>query len=546
MGFYKLAMIKKKQKDFDKVVWDQMAGRKVHPSAGMLSRIGGWASKVFRSLIVLICISYFIYLMNLMLSNYPCWHPIISCRTECAQSASSSSSSITSTSNSVAVLAVENTTKVVNADEAVIHRQALQAIPDSTGTDLKHIVFGIAASARLWDKRKEYIKLWWRPKQMRGFIWLEKPVNTGRGDNSSLPPWRISANTSHFKYTNKQGHRSAIRISRIVSETFRMGLPDVHWFVMGDDDTVFIADNLVRVLSKYDHTKPYYIGSLSESHLQNIFFSYSMAYGGGGFAISYPLAKALETMQDKCIQRYPGLYGSDDRIQACMSELGVPLTKEPGFHQYDVYGNLFGLLAAHPLTPLVSLHHLDVVEPIFPNMTRVKALQHLSKAVKLDSAGIMQQSICYDKEREWSISVSWGYAVQIFRTIFSPRELEMPSRTFLNWYRRADFTAYAFNTRPVTRHPCQKPFIFYLKDVRHDNASGQIISNYARQQVKPPGCRWRIPSPEIINLIRVVKKPDTLLWQSPRRNCCRVVASKKSSLDIEVGACREGEIIGVS
>lgn len=539
-------MIKKKQKDFDKVVWDQMAGRKVHPSAGMLSRIGGWASKVFRSLIVLICISYFIYLMNLMLSNYPCWHPIVSCRTECTQSAASSSSSSTSTINSVAVLAVENTTKVVNADEAGIHRQALQAIPASTGTDLKHIVFGIAASARLWDKRKEYIKLWWRPKQMRGFIWLEKPVKTGKGDNSSLPPWRISANTSHFKYTNKQGHRSAIRISRIVSETFRMGLPDVHWFVMGDDDTVFIPDNLVRVLSKYDHTKPYYIGSLSESHLQNIFFSYSMAYGGGGFAISYPLAKALETMQDKCIQRYPGLYGSDDRIQACMSELGVPLTKEPGFHQYDVYGNLFGLLAAHPLTPLVSLHHLDVVEPIFPNMTRVKALQHLSKAAKLDSAGIMQQSICYDKAREWSISVSWGYAVQIFRTIFSPRELEMPSRTFLNWYRRADFTAYAFNTRPVTRHPCQKPFIFYLKDVRHDNASGQIISNYARQQVKPPGCRWRIPSPEIINLIRVVKKPDTLLWQSPRRNCCRVVASKKSSLDIEVGACREGEIIGVS
>ena len=57
-----------------------------------------------------------------------------------------------------------------------------------------------------------------------------------------------------------------------------------------------------------------------------------MAYGGGGFAISYPLAIALEKMQDKCIQRYPGLYGSDDRIQACMAELGVPLTKEKGFH----------------------------------------------------------------------------------------------------------------------------------------------------------------------------------------------------------------------
>jgi hypothetical protein len=58
-----------------------------------------------------------------------------------------------------------------------------------------------------------------------------------------------------------------------------------------------------------------------------------MAYGGGGFAISYPLAKALDSMQDSCIQRYPVLFASDDRIQACMAELGIPLTKEPGFHQ---------------------------------------------------------------------------------------------------------------------------------------------------------------------------------------------------------------------
>lgn len=102
---------------------------------------------------------------------------------------------------------------------------------------------------------------------------------------------------------------------------------------MGDDDTVFVADNLVRVLSKYDHNQMYYVGGSSESHLQNIYFSYNMAYGGGGFAISRPLAVALEKMQDRCIQRYPELYGSDDRIQACMAELGVPLTREQGFHQ---------------------------------------------------------------------------------------------------------------------------------------------------------------------------------------------------------------------
>ncbi|KAJ0605253.1 hypothetical protein HanHA300_Chr02g0060961 [Helianthus annuus] len=168
---------------------------------------------------------------------------------------------------------------------------------------------------------------------MRGIVWLDNPVETQPDDG--LPPVKISGNTSHFAYKNKQGHRSAIRISRIISETLRLGMDNVRWFVMGDDDTVFITENLIRVLNKYDHNQFYYIGSLSESHLQNIFFSYSMAYGGGGFAISYPLAKALETMQDRCIQRYPGLYGSDDRMQACMAELGVPLTKEVGFHQLE-------------------------------------------------------------------------------------------------------------------------------------------------------------------------------------------------------------------
>ncbi|CAK7348871.1 unnamed protein product [Dovyalis caffra] len=70
-------------------------------------------------------------------------------------------------------------------------------------------------------------------------------------------------------------------------------------------------------------------------------FNYGIAYGGGRIAISCPLAKALAKMQDRCIHRYPESYGSDDRIHACLSELSVPLTKEPGFHQIDLRLNLF-------------------------------------------------------------------------------------------------------------------------------------------------------------------------------------------------------------
>lgn len=289
---------------------------------------------------------------------------------------------------------------------------------------------------------------------------------------------------------------------------------------MGDDDTVFVVENVVRVLNKYNHNQFYYIGSSSESHFQNILFSYSMAYGGGGFAISYPLAKELAKMQDRCIKRYPGLYGSDDRMQACMTELNVPLTKELGFHQNDVYGNLLGLLSAHPVTPLVSLHHFDVIDPIFPGKNRVESVKHLLESSKLDSASLIQQSICYDAKREWSFLVSWGFAVQIIRGLLSPRELEMPSRTFVNWYKKLDYTAYAFNTRPVTRHPCQKPFVFYVNSTRYDESRREIIGIYGVHRERHPWCRWRTESPEKIHTVVVLKREDPDRWLRVRTCAC--------------------------
>ncbi|MBA0552714.1 hypothetical protein Golob_023495 [Gossypium lobatum] len=460
------------------------------------------------------------------------------------------STKVEPSSNHSSVTELSTTKKVVEKEplENTRPAPAVEMIEQPPGnyhrydTQLKHIAFGIAASSNLWETRKEYIKAWWRPQETRGVVWVDKKVRTRR--NESLPEIRVSQDTSKFKYLNQQGSRSALRITRVVSETLKLGMKDIRWFVMGDDDTVFIVNNVVRVLSKYDHTQFYYLGSASESHIQNIFFSYAMAFGGGGFAISYPLAKELSKMQDMCIQRYPALYGSDDRIQACMAELGVPLTRELGFHQYDVYGNLLGLLGAHPVTPLVSLHHLDVVEPIFPGMKRPKAISHLLEAAKEDSASLMQQSICYDSTRYWSITVSWGYVVQILRGVMSPRELEMPSRTFLNWYKRADYTAYAFNTRPVERHPCQNPFVFYMSKVKYDRPRRQTIGVYYRHKKKSRYCRWRMASPERLDSVVVLKKRDDLRWKkSPRRDCCRVLPSdKNTTMILSVGNCREGEI----
>lgn len=90
------------------------------------------------------------------------------------------------------------------------------AVAGSTSTTLQHEVFGIAASSRLWDKRKEYIKVWWRSRgAMRGYVWLDREVRESNMSTARtrLPAIRISSDTSAFPYTHRRGHRSAIRIS---------------------------------------------------------------------------------------------------------------------------------------------------------------------------------------------------------------------------------------------------------------------------------------------------------------------------------------------
>lgn len=179
---------------------------------------------------------------------------------------------------------------------------------------------------------------------MKGCVFLERMPSNGSleeaYDADSLPPICISEDTSRFRYTYRNGLPSAIRVARVVSETVALNHSDVRWFVFGDDDTLFFPENLVKTLSKYDDGLWYYIGTKSESFAQNKLFSYEMAFGGAGFAISYPLAKVLASVLDSCLARYAHLYGSDGRIQACLNELGVSLTHEPGFHQVNMWGHL--------------------------------------------------------------------------------------------------------------------------------------------------------------------------------------------------------------
>ncbi|KAK4270360.1 hypothetical protein QN277_023402 [Acacia crassicarpa] len=394
-------------------------------------------------------------------------------------------------------------------------------------TNISHILFGIGGSAQTWHTRRHYSKLWWQPNVTRGFVWLDRnPLqNETWTEPEKTPPYKVSEDTSSFKYTCWYGSRSAIRIARIVKESFELGLNNVRWFVMGDDDTVFFTENLVTVLQKYDHSQMYYIGGNSESVEQDVIHSYGMAYGGGGFAISYPLAVELVKILDGCINRYSHYYGSDQKIQGCISEIGVQITKEPGFHQVDIRGNPYGLLAAHPVAPLVSLHHLDYVEPIFPNMDRIEAVAKLVEAYKMDPGRALQHSFCYDLRRNWSVSVAWGYSVQLYPWLPTAKVLETAFRTFMTW-RSWGEEPFLLNTRPMSNEPCERPLVYFLNRVENMGEE-QTRSMYTRHvEDGEKGCDRVDYAPagaiQLVNVTASQLLPDW--WKkAPRRQCCEVI-----------------------
>lgn len=420
------------------------------------------------------------------------------------------------------------------------------SISAAADLSLRNVVFGIAGSAQLWPKRKEYVKLWWRPDEMLGFVWLEEKAEVAEGDAELLPQVLISEDISRFRYTHSTGHPSGVRIARIIQEIFKLGLPNVHWFVLGDDDTVFSPDNLLHVLKKYDYNEMYYIGNPSESHSSNTYFSHGMAFGGGGIAISHPLAETLSKMLDECLERYPSLFGSDDRLHACITELGVPLTKESGFHQFDVHGDAFGLLAAHPTSPFISMHHLDEVDPVFPKLDALGAMQRLANAMRTEPSSFLQQCICYDRAQKLSISISLGYVVQVFPYILLPRDLERPEITFKAWNLKESRGDFDLDTRKSLRSICRKPFVFFLEDI-HVQENEAVLSTYNRdssidERKRRSFCFSTVIPPEQVEQVQVSSKPLDDHWFSvPRRQCCKLVGVKDKVLAITVAPCQHGK-----
>ncbi|KAM3301648.1 hypothetical protein P3S67_016150 [Capsicum chacoense] len=416
-------------------------------------------------------------------------------------------------------------------------------------TTVNHLVFSIASSSKTFSQRKKFLRLWYKPNFTRTYVFLDHPSseNYNSPENIDLPPFLIYDDMSRFPYTHGLGARYALGLTYMIKQVVARNDSNVRWYIFGDDDTVFIVDNLVKTLQKYDHNEWYYIGSNSESYVQNDYFSFDMAFGGGGYAVSSPLARVLARVLDSCLMRYPSLYSSDARIFSCLAELGVSLTHEPGFHQDDVWGNLFGILASHPLSPLLSLHHIDDVHSLFPKMTKIQALQHFFKAANADPARISQQYICYDRKNSLSIAVAWGYAVQVYEGDITVPELMTVLRSFESYDKNKRSPYFMFKTKVESRGPCQK-MVAFLESV--DSNGDNVWSNYTRHRVKGKTCKKYgnkiIKNLEEITVFSSKLDIDARQVTAPRRQCCDVSLSSEKSMDIQIRPCGIDELITMS
>lgn len=216
----------------------------------------------------------------------------------------------------------------------------------------------------------------------------------------------------------------------------------------------------------------------------------------------------------------------------------------------DIRGDAYGMLAAHPQAPLVSLHHLDHIEPISPvGHTALSAVRPLMDASRFDSARLLQQAFCYQHgvDYTWSVSIAWGYTVQVYPWAVAPHELEVPLQTFKTWRTWAN-GPFVFNTRPLfgPDNPCYRPAIFFLSRVRNETGRA-TVSEYSRHHPKSEKeCdKASFRAASTVHTVKVfAPKMSQNEWKrAPRRHCCKTKRTRWGTvLEVRIRYCGRGEL----
>jgi hypothetical protein len=133
-------------------------------------------------------------------------------------------------------------------------------------------------------------------------------------------------------------------------------------------------------------------------------------------------------------------------------------------------------------------------------MTTLKSLQHLFEAANVDSQRILQQTVCYEKQFSRTISVSWGYAVQVFQNNVLLPDVLRVQQTFKPWKENHVLAGvYTFSIREIHHDPCKRPKIFYLDNV--SSGKDGTVSSYTKSYQNCPNDKTSSKNLEVIKVV---------------------------------------------
>ncbi|KAJ6096602.1 hypothetical protein N7486_007348 [Penicillium sp. IBT 16267x] len=216
--------------------------------------------------------------------------------------------------------------------------------------DASHIDFGVATTVSRLNESLDQFVHWAGYTRTRIFALIE-PDESGVGIESvRAKADAMGVNLLITEANDDYLHRYFALIP-LLEDNLR---ESTQWSVIIDDDTFFPSmPALVDALAAYDHTKPMYIGGVSEGVPQIAAFGL-IAFGGAGVILSRPLLSELTAVYDECERM---TFSGDRRIANCIYQYtNTRMTVDHRFHQLDLMKDASGFFESGRELPL-SVHH---------------------------------------------------------------------------------------------------------------------------------------------------------------------------------------------
>lgn len=103
--------------------------------------------------------------------------------------------------------------------------------------------------------------------------------------------------------------------------------PNAEWYIMIDDDTYLLVENLMYNLAKYNHNDKIYLGNPTEFQgcdgIKKMGEGIKFAHGGSGIIISRGAMIEMMKVIDVCIVKYKGCWAGDIRTALCLRDVDI-------------------------------------------------------------------------------------------------------------------------------------------------------------------------------------------------------------------------------